>query len=67
MAGMLMEPVLACVLYGVSLMRFELSLTVLMTLVAPIDWPELHQCEHVWLTLRVRVQGGHRFPEQDVA
>ena len=58
-----MGPDLACVLYGVLLMRFESSLR---TLAALIDWVELHQCEHVWLTLRVRVQGGHRFPEQDV-
>ena len=63
MVGMLMEPVLACVLYRVLLMRFESSLRVLMTLAAR---PELQQCEHVWLTLRVRVQGGHPFPEQDV-
>ena len=64
MAGILMEVVLACVLYEVLLMRSDLSsLRVLMTPAALIDWPEL-QCEHVWLTSRVQGQGGHRFPEQ---
>jgi hypothetical protein len=53
MVGMLMEPVLACVLYRVLLMRFELSLRVLMTLAAR---PELRQCEYVWLTF-IRKKG----------
>ena len=51
MVGMLIEPVLACVLYRVLLMWFELSLRMLMMLAALIDCPELHQCEHVWLML----------------
>ena len=55
MAGMLMELVLACALYGVSPMRFESNLRVLTTLVtlSVIDWPglRLSQCEHAWLKL----------------
>ena len=47
MVGMLMELALACAIYGVLLMRgFELSLSVLTTLAALINWPELHQCKH---------------------
>ena len=50
-----MEPVPACVLYEVLLMRFESSLRVVMTLAALIGWHELHQFEHVWLMLRVQI------------
>ena len=46
MVGMLMELALACAIYGVLPMRFELSLRVLTTLAALIDWPELRQCKH---------------------
>ena len=46
MVGMLMELALACAIYGVLLIRFELSLRVLTTLAALIDWPELRQCKH---------------------
>ena len=46
MVGMLMELGLACVIYGVLPMRFELSLRVLTTLAALVNWPELCQCEH---------------------
>ena len=46
MMGMLMELALACAIYGVLLMRFELSLRVLTTLAALINWPEMCQCEH---------------------
>jgi hypothetical protein len=37
MVGKLMEPILACILYRVLLMRFELSLRVLITLGGLID------------------------------